>query len=56
MKARQDNDMIDRIGAIYTEKETKLLWSIGSSAVCDEYLIGQQHDQTYGFGLRQKLY
>ena len=39
-KTRQDNNMTDRIGAMYTENNTKLLWLIGSSSNCDENQIG----------------
>ena len=28
--------MTDRIGAVYAEKNTELLWPIGPGAVCDE--------------------
>ena len=29
MKTRQDNDMIDHIGALYAENNTELPWLIG---------------------------
>ena len=32
MKTRQDNDVTDRIGVVYTENDIELPWSIGSSA------------------------
>ena len=35
-ETRKDNDVTDLIGAVYIEKKTKLSWSIGPSAVCDE--------------------
>ena len=35
-KTRQDNDMIDHTWVVYAENETKLSWSIGSGADCDE--------------------
>ena len=35
MKTRQDKDMINSTGAIYTENEIELLWFIGSSVVYD---------------------
>ena len=36
IKTSQDNDMIDCKGAIYTEDEIELSWSIGSGTVCDK--------------------
>ena len=36
MKTRQDNDVTNCTGAIYVENETKLSWSIGRDAICDE--------------------
>ena len=36
MKTRQDNDMIDRIGAVYVENDSELWWLIRSSAIIDE--------------------
>lgn len=36
MKIRQDNDMIDYVGAIYTENNTELSWLIKSSVDYDE--------------------
>ena len=35
MKAKQDNDVTDRIGANYAENETKLSWSIKLSTIYD---------------------
>ena len=35
MKTKQDNDVTDRIGAIYAINETKLSWPIGSGAIYD---------------------
>ena len=35
MKTRQDNDMTNRIGAVYAENEIKLSWSIELGAVYD---------------------
>ena len=39
MKTRQDNDVIDYIGAVYTENDTKLSWLIGPGADYDENQI-----------------
>ena len=36
IKTRQDNDMVDCKGAIYAEKETKLLWLIKLGTICVE--------------------
>ena len=36
MKTTQDNDLIDRACVVYAENNTKLLWSIGPSAIYDE--------------------
>ena len=33
MKTRQDNDMVDCIGAIYAENKIKLLWLIGLGTI-----------------------
>ena len=35
-KMTQDNDVIDRIGVVYTENETELPWSIRQYVVYDE--------------------
>ena len=35
MKTRQNNDVIDRICAVYAEKEIELLWLVGLGVVCD---------------------
>ena len=40
MKTKWDNDMTNRTGAIYTKKDTKILWSIESSVDYDENHIG----------------
>ena len=34
--AKQDNDMTDRKGVVYTKNETKLLWSIELNVIFDE--------------------
>lgn len=40
MKARQDNNMIDRTSIVYTENEIKLPCPIGLGVVFDENKIG----------------
>ena len=47
MKTRQDNDVIDYTGLVYTKKETELLWPIGLGAICDENQIRQRRDWSY---------
>ena len=46
-KTRQDNDVIDHIGLVYTEIEIELLGHIWPGVVCDEYQIGQWLDWSY---------
>ena len=41
MKPRHDNNVIDRIGAFYVKKDTKLLWPIRSDVDCEENQIGK---------------
>ena len=36
MKIRKDNDVTDHISVVYVKNDIELLWSIESSAVCDE--------------------
>ena len=36
MKTRHDNDTTNHTGVIYAQNDTKLLWSIESSVVCEE--------------------
>ena len=43
MKTRQDNDMINHIGAIYAKNDIELSWPNGSSVDCDENYIRQLH-------------
>ena len=52
MKAKQDNDVTDRIGAIQVENETKLPWLIKLGELCDENYIGQRHNRSYRCELR----
>ena len=40
-KTKKDNDMTDRIGAIYVENKTELSWLIRSGVVCDKNQTGQ---------------
>ena len=53
-KTRQNNDTTNRIGAVYTENEIKMLWLIGPGVVCDENQAEQQLDRSYRYGLRWK--
>ena len=43
-KTGQDNNVTDKIGAVYIENETELSWPIRSSAICDENQ--QENDAT----------
>ena len=52
--AKQDNDMTDRKGVVYTKNETKLLWSIELNVIFDENQIEQRRDWSYRSGLRWK--
>ena len=52
MKTRHDNDVIDHIGAIYTEIGTELWWSIIQDVVNHEKETGQRCDQSYWCELR----
>ena len=54
MKTRQDNDVIDCMGSLYTENNTELLWLIILSNVCDKNKAWQRCDQLYRYGLRWK--
>ena len=45
MKTAQDNDVINRIGLVYSEIKTQLPETIWSGGVYDENKIGQQHDR-----------
>ena len=56
MKTRQDNNMINHIGAIYHENEIELSWLIGSGAVYEKNQKGQQHDRLHRACLCQKWY
>ena len=44
MKTREDNNVIDCTGAVYTKREIELLWSIRFGADNYENKIGQLHD------------
>lgn len=50
-KTKHDKDMIDRIGAIYTENKTELLLPIRPSVVYGENHKRQRRDQTYKYSL-----
>ena len=52
-KMRQDNDMTDRIGSLYAENETHLLWPIWQGMVYDKDEIGQWRDWSERCGLHQ---
>ena len=52
MKMRQDNNMTDHEGPLYTENETELLWLIQQEMVYDEDQTIQQCDWSYKYGLR----
>ena len=47
MKIGQDNNMTNRISAIYVENNYELSWPMGPSAICDENMTEQQCDQLY---------
>ena len=44
MKTKQENDVIDRIGAVYAKNDNELLSSIKSGADSDENQRGKQCD------------
>ena len=50
-KIRQDNKVVNLPCVVYTEKETKLLWLIGPSAIYHENQTGQWHDRLYKYNL-----
>ena len=52
-KTKQDNNMIDRIGAVYTENKIEQLWLIGPSAAYNKNQTGQQYDKSYRYSLLQ---
>lgn len=47
MKTRQDNDMTNRIVAIYAENDTKLSWQIELVVDYDENKIWQLRGRPY---------
>lgn len=51
MKTRYVNDLIDRIGTVYVENDTELLWLIRPGAIYDENKTGEQLDRSYIYGL-----
>lgn len=56
IKSKQDNDLTDRIGMVYTENETEMSLSIELGAVGDENQTGQWPAWSYRCDLRWKLY
>lgn len=50
-KTRQDNDVTNCIGVIYTEKDIELLLLIRQGTIYDEMKIGEWHDQLYMWDL-----
>ena len=50
-KIRQDNNVTDCIGLVYTKTKIKLLGPIWLSVVSYENQIGQWCDQSYRYGL-----
>ena len=48
MKTKQDNNVTNRIDAVYAQNETQLLYLIILGAVCDENETGQRRDQSIG--------
>ena len=52
-KTKQDNNMIDRIGAVYTENKIEQLWLIGPSTTYNKNQTGQQYDKSYRYSLLQ---
>ena len=47
MKIKQDNNVINRTGAVYVENKTKLLWLIGLGVIYDKNQIRQWCDWSY---------
>lgn len=47
-KAKQDNNMIDRIGVVYAKNDIELSGPLRLGAFKDENKTGQQHDRSYG--------
>ena len=47
IKIKQDKDVIDHIGVIYTVNNNELLWSIGSGTLYNENHTRQQRDYSY---------
>ena len=48
-KTRQDNDMINPIGVVYTKNETELSWRIRPSETCEK--IRQDNNVTHHIGI-----
>ena len=54
MKTRQDNNVTDGTGVVYTKNNIEQLEPIGPGVVHYENHIGQRHDQLYSYGLRRE--
>ena len=54
MKTSNDNSMINHTGVVYAENDTKLSRPIRPGAIYNENQTGQQHDQSYRYGLQRK--
>ena len=54
MKTRQDNNVIDRISAIYAKNDNDLLWPIKPSVVYDENKRGQWRHWLYRWVCTEK--
>ena len=54
MKTKQENDLIDSVGVLYVENNTKLLWWIGLGVDYDVNQIGELHDWSFGCSLHRK--
>lgn len=46
-KTKQDNNMIECLGVVYAETETKLSGPIKRGVVCYQNQIEKQHDKLY---------
>ena len=54
MKMKQDNDVTNHTGVVYTKNKFKLLWFIELGVLYDENQTGQWHDRSYTGVLRRK--
>ena len=53
-KTKQDNNMIECLGVVYAETETKLSGPIKRGVVCYQNQIEKQHDKLYKSDLHWK--